>query len=71
MNIIKIKDDFITLGQFLKKARIIDTGGQAKYFLLMSDVKNNDRKPNGRNAKVYVNDVVWVDNILYQVVKED
>ena len=35
---IKIDSEFITLGQFLKFADIIQSGGEAKSFLLQNDV---------------------------------
>ncbi|KKB26700.1 hypothetical protein MM26B8_04920 [Mycoplasmopsis meleagridis] len=68
-NTIEIKDDFITLGQFLKKAKLIETGGQSKYFIEYNDITINNRKPEGRGSKIYINDTVWINNIVYQVVK--
>ena len=38
---IKIEGDFITLGQFLKAADIISSGGEAKGFLLNNKVLIN------------------------------
>ncbi|MEA4115252.1 RNA-binding S4 domain-containing protein [Mycoplasma sp. 744] len=70
MNQIIIETDFITLGQFLKKAKIIDTGGQAKYFLEFNDVKINNNIPQGRSSKIYPGDAIWINNIVYQVIKK-
>ncbi|WP_029608582.1 RNA-binding S4 domain-containing protein [Mycoplasma simbae] len=64
-NIVYINDEFITLGQLLKKVGLIDTGGQAKYFLLDNEILINDKKPEGRNSKVFLGDVVWINGSAY------
>ena len=42
MKNIEIKDEYITLGQFLKIADLISTGGEVKEFLLKNEVFVND-----------------------------
>lgn len=56
-----IQTDYITLGQFIKLAGIIDTGGQAKEYLTGANIAVNDVKENRRGRKLYPNDVVVID----------
>ena len=55
-------EDFITLGVLLKLAGIIDTGGQAKWFLSENAVLVNDEEENRRGRKLYHGDVIIVKN---------
>ena len=55
-------EDFITLGVLLKLAAIIDTGGQAKWFLNENAVLVNDEEENRRGRKLYHGDVIIVKN---------
>ncbi len=58
LNQIKIKDEFITLGQFLKLADIISSGGQAKWFLQEYEVYVNEELEDRRGRKLYIGDEV-------------
>lgn len=58
LNQIKIKDEFITLGQFLKLADIISSGGQAKWFLQEYEVYINEELEDRRGRKLYIGDEV-------------
>lgn len=64
---IEISTEYITLGQFLKFAGIIDSGALAKQFLLEKCVFVNDERENRRGRKLYNNDVVNIDGIKYHV----
>ncbi|PYF42654.1 RNA-binding S4 domain-containing protein [Metamycoplasma alkalescens] len=66
---IEIYGKEIKLSQFLKKIGACRTGGLTKYFLDVHIVKINDRIPNGRNAKIHVGDIVWIDDQIY-VIKQ-
>ncbi len=55
-------EDFITLGVLLKLAGIIDTGGQAKWFLNENAVLVNGEKENRRGRKLYHGDEILVKN---------
>ena len=55
-------EDFITLGVLLKLAGIIDTGGQAKWFLNENAVLVNEEEENRRGRKLYHGDVIIVKN---------
>ena len=62
MKIIKITTDYITLGQFLKLANIVSSGGMVKPFLMDNDVIVNDNLENRRGRKIRVNDKITVLN---------
>ena len=49
---ITISSEFITLGQFLKFADIIQSGGEAKQFLSQNDVYINDELDVRRGRKL-------------------
>ena len=59
---IKLRKDeeYITLGVLLKIAGIIDTGGQAKYFLSENIVLVNGEEDNRRGRKLYHGDQIQV-----------
>lgn len=61
--IIEIQDSFITLGQLLKLADIISSGGMAKPFLQQMKVFVNNEPENRRGKKLYHDDIVKVQNI--------
>ena len=58
MKLIKISTEYITLGQFLKLADVIDTGGAVKWFLQEYEVYVNQELENRRGRKLYANDIV-------------
>ena len=58
----KISTEYITLGQFLKFANIIETGGREKEFLKTNVVLVNSIEENRRGRKLYRGDVVEVNN---------
>jgi S4 domain protein YaaA len=58
---INITTEYITLGQFLKEAGIIDTGGMAKWFLSEFAVEVNGEEEARRGRKLYPGDVVEVE----------
>ncbi|MBO8175826.1 S4 domain-containing protein YaaA [Aeribacillus pallidus] len=57
---IYIQTDTITLGQFLKLADIIQTGGMAKWFLSENDVYINGEQDQRRGRKLRVGDVIKI-----------
>ena len=56
----KLKTDYITLGQLLKIVDIISSGGQAKWFLQENDVLINGELDNRRGRKLYPKDLVEI-----------
>lgn len=61
MKEIKINTEYIQLGQFLKLADCIQTGGQAKFFLQETEVIINGEPDNRRGRKLYDGDRVEVE----------
>ena len=55
-------ETFITLGVLLKITGIIDTGGQAKFFLSENTVLVNGEEENRRGRKLYHNDKIQIHN---------
>ncbi|HUC93590.1 MAG TPA: S4 domain-containing protein YaaA [Paenibacillus sp.] len=61
MKDIAISTEYIALGQFLKLADCISTGGQAKFFLQETEVHINGEPDNRRGRKLYPGDRVEVE----------
>ena len=66
---VKLRKDetFITLGILLKITGIIDTGGQAKYYLSENEVLVNDEAENRRGRKLYHGDQIQVLNQTFLI----
>ena len=66
---IKLRKDepFITLGVLLKITGIIDTGGQAKFFLSENTVLVNGEEENRRGRKLYHGDKIQVQNQTFLI----
>ncbi len=58
MEIIKIKDEFIKLGQALKMAGLVDSGVDAKFAILDGSVKVNGNVEKQRGKKLRAGDVI-------------
>ncbi|KPC75841.1 MULTISPECIES: S4 domain-containing protein YaaA [Laceyella] len=71
MKKIHIEGSYITLGQLLKMLDMIDSGGQAKHFLMDVEVKVNGEVETRRGRKLYPQDIVAVDGFgSVQVVQD-
>ena len=68
---IAIHTPFITLTQMLKLANLIDFGAQAKLFLKSTKVLVNTQEETRRGRKLYIGDVVEINNIKYLIKKEN
>lgn len=69
MKKIEISTEIITLGQFLKLANVIDTGGTAKWFLQTKEVYVNGERETRRGRKLTNGDVVDIREFGAFVVK--
>jgi len=68
---VTITTEYIPLGQFLKLAEIIDTGGQAKFFLAETYIEVNGEAENRRGKKLYNGDTVYVEGFgTYEVLRQ-
>ena len=60
---IKISTPFITLGQFIKLANIFDSGGMIKAFLKDQGAIVNHEIEHRRGRKLYINDIVEIEQV--------
>ena len=58
METLKLKDDYIKLGQALKAAGLVESGVEAKYAVLDGLVRVNGRTQLQRGKKLYEGDIV-------------
>ncbi len=70
MKKININTPFVTLGQFLKIAHIIQTGGEAKMFLLDNEILIDGVIDNRRGRKLYPGTKIKCLNNEYEIVSE-
>ncbi len=70
MKQIKISTEFVTLGQFLKLANLIQTGGEAKFYLKENKVIVDGEEDNRRGRKLYSGNIVEVENQTFEIVKK-
>ena len=68
MTTIKITTAFLTLGQFLKEAGLIDSGGAAKWYLGEHSVIVNGAAEDRRGRKLYPDDQIKVADQTYVIV---
>lgn len=61
METIKIRDDFIKLGQAIKLAGLVDSGVEAKIEIQAGQVKVNGSVEFQRGKKIYPGDVIEFD----------
>ncbi|WP_456277188.1 S4 domain-containing protein YaaA [Bacillus sp. AK128] len=59
---VTIQSEYITLGQFLKLADIIDSGGMAKWFLGEHHITVNGEEDNRRGRKLRHGDKIVIEN---------
>ena len=71
MKKIPIRTEYITLGQFLKLADIISTGGEAKFYLLNNVIYVDNIVDNRRGRKLYPGTILKYSNEEYEIVKDD
>ncbi len=62
MKKIKIRDEYITLGQFLKLADIVSSGVEGKMMILDGLVKVNQEVEKRRGKKLHVGDIISVNH---------
>lgn len=67
---IKLETEFITLGQFLKVADIIQSGGMAKWFLSEHDIFINGEQDQRRGRKLRSGDKIQIAGFGEFVITE-
>lgn len=61
MKTISINSAFITLGQLLKYANLLQSGGEAKGFIATNQITVNQVEESRRGRKIYPGDVVVIN----------
>ena len=69
MEIIKLRDEYIKLGQALKAAGLVDSGVEAKDVIVNGLVKVNGAVEVQRGKKLYDGDMVLFDGNEIKIVK--
>lgn len=69
METIKLRDDYIKLGQALKAAGLVDSGVVAKVVIQDGLVKVNGEVEYQRGKKLHENDVVDFDGETIKILK--
>ena len=69
METIKLRDEFIKLGQALKAANLVEDGVEAKYVIQDGLVTVNGEVDTRRGRKLYDGDVVSYDGHEIKIVK--
>ena len=69
MEIIKLREDFIKLGQALKAANLVEDGVDAKFVIQDGLVKVNNEVDTRRGRKLYAGDVVSFEGKQIKIVK--
>lgn len=67
MESIKIREEFIKLGQALKAANLVESGVDAKYEILEGNVKVNGKVCIMRGKKLYAGDVIEFDGVHIKI----
>lgn len=65
---IKVTKEYITLGQLLKLADIIQSGGEAKFAVKQLHILVNNISENRRGRKLYPGDLVEVEGKKIHIV---
>ena len=58
MEVIKLREEYIKLGQALKAAGLVESGVDAKYVIVEGNVKVNGETEKQRGKKLYSGDIV-------------
>lgn len=68
---IVITPPYITLGQLLKHASIVSTGGEVRPFLESVPIKVNGEPEQRRGRKLYPNDTIAFEQTRLRIVVEE
>ena len=69
MEIIKLRDEFIKLGQALKAANLVEDGVEAKYVIQDGEVLVNGEPDTRRGRKLYDGEVISYQGEEIKIVK--
>lgn len=61
MDVVKLRDEFIKLGQALKAAGLVESGAEAKEVIVNGLVRVNGEIDTRRGRKLYAGDIITFD----------
>ena len=64
---VRIRTEYITLGQLLKFVSIIGFGGEAKAYLATHEIEVNGEKENRRGRKLHPGDLIAIEGNAYLI----
>ncbi|MFV0393317.1 MAG: RNA-binding S4 domain-containing protein [Coprobacillaceae bacterium] len=67
MKQIQIRDEYITLGQFLKYINVVSSGIEAKMMIQDGFIKVNNQIEKRRGRKLYSKDIIEVLDEKYEI----
>ncbi|MBS4762164.1 S4 domain-containing protein YaaA [Carnobacteriaceae bacterium zg-ZUI252] len=70
MQVVEMNENYITLGQVLKIADVISSGGMAKWYLANHTVYLDGELENRRGKKVYHGSIIELENGTKIIVKQ-
>ena len=69
MEIIKLREEYIKLGQAIKAANLVESGVEAKLVIQDGEVKVNGEVEYQRGKKLYDGDIVEFNNTQIKITK--
>lgn len=71
MKTIKIKGDYITLGQFLKLTDFASSGGEVKHLLTSLKIIVNEKLEDRRGRKLFHNDIIEINEVSFKITNDN
>ena len=68
---IKIKGDYITLGQFLKLTDFASSGGEVKHLLTNLKIIVNEKLEDRRGRKLFNNDIIEINEVSFKITNDN
>ncbi|MDY0023575.1 MAG: S4 domain-containing protein YaaA [Candidatus Izemoplasmatales bacterium] len=69
MKDVKIKTEYITLGQLIKFLSLVGSGGEVKFFLMENNILLNGEPELRRGKKIYPEDIIQINKESYRITK--
>ena len=67
MDVIRLRDEYIKLGQVLKAAGLVDSGAEAKEVIVEGSVKVNGETDTRRGRKLYAGDIITFNGVEVKI----
>lgn len=66
---IRIRTEYVTLGQLLKMCDFIQSGGEAKFAVKELEIYVNGEPEDRRGRKIYPGDQVEIENQNFEIIQ--